>query len=180
MKVTFIIFFTCIAVVVRKDYNWDHSPVLHCASLLRIIPHVISAQALENDDDQSTSFITCYTETLTKPKKVETAVHGCNSWLSVWTASLVAIFSIFSWSDPISFPEPTCLMVSTKTRTPCQHSGQTTGHSREHARVWAHPVTSPLYPTKFPRSTSATRAISVLSSIILPVQTFFSRVLLLR
>ena len=61
MKVTFIIFFTCIAVVVvRKDYNWDHSPVLHCASLLRIIPRVISARALENDDDQSTSFITCY------------------------------------------------------------------------------------------------------------------------
>ena len=61
-----------------------------------------------------------------------------------------------------------------------EHSGQTTGHSREHARVWAHPVTFPLYPTKFPWSTSATRAISVLSSIILPVQTFFSRVLLLR
>ena len=34
--------------------------------------------------------------------------------------------------------------------------------------------------TKFPRSISATRAISVLSSIILPLQTFFSRVLLLR
>ena len=42
---------------------------------------------------------------------------------------------------------------------------------------------SPCFPfptTKFPRSTSATRAISVLSSIILPRQTFFSRVLLLR
>ena len=34
--------------------------------------------------------------------------------------------------------------------------------------------------TKFPRSTSATRAISVLSPIILPLQTFFSRVLQLR
>ena len=34
--------------------------------------------------------------------------------------------------------------------------------------------------TKFPRSTSATRAISVLSLIILPLQTFVSRVLLLR
>ena len=33
---------------------------------------------------------------------------------------------------------------------------------------------------KIPRSTSATRAILVLSSIILPLQTFFSRVLLLR
>ena len=38
----------------------------------------------------------------------------------------------------------------------------------------------PLHPTKFPRSASATRAISVLSSIIIPLQTFFSRVLLLR
>ena len=60
------------------------------------------------------------------------------------------------------------------------HSGQMTGHSREHARVYALPVTIPLRPTKFPRSTSAARAISVLSSIILPLQTFFSQVLLLR
>ena len=44
--------------------------------------------------------------------------------------------------------------------------------------IYALPVTFPLHPTKFPRSTSATRAISVLSSIILPLQTFFSRVLL--
>ena len=29
-------------------------------------------------------FITCYT-VLTRPNKVGTAVHGCNSWLSVWT-----------------------------------------------------------------------------------------------
>ena len=41
-------------------------------------------------------------------------------------------------------------------------------------------VTFPFHRTKFPRSTSSTRAISVLSSIILPLQTFFSRVLLLR
>ena len=34
--------------------------------------------------------------------------------------------------------------------------------------------------TQFPRSTSATRAISLLSPIILPLQTFFSRVLLRR
>ena len=31
-------------------------------------------------------FTTCYTVP-TRPKKVETAVHGCNSWLSVWTRS---------------------------------------------------------------------------------------------
>ena len=31
-------------------------------------------------------FITCYTMP-TRPNKVETAVHGCNSWLSVWTLS---------------------------------------------------------------------------------------------
>ena len=46
--------------------------------------------------------------------------------------------------------------------------------------IYTLPVTFPLPPTKFPWSTSATRAISVLSSIILPLQTFFSRVLLLR
>ena len=60
------------------------------------------------------------------------------------------------------------------------HSGQTTGHSRAHARD---STTSGQFPSsshKIPRSTSATRAISVLSSIILPLQTFFSRVLLLR
>ena len=42
--------------------------------------------------------------------------------------------------------------------------------------TYALPVTSPLHLTKFPRSTSATRAITVLSSIILPLQKFFSRV----
>ena len=60
------------------------------------------------------------------------------------------------------------------------HSGQTTGHSREHARDLS---TSGNFLSSFhkiPRSNSATRAISVLSSIILPLQTFFSRVLLLR
>ena len=51
---------------------------------------------------------------------------------------------------------------------------------REHARDYALPVTFPLHLTKFPWSTSATRAISVLSSIILPLQTFFSRLLLHR
>ena len=48
--------------------------------------------------------------------------------------------------------------------------------------IYALPVTSghfPFHHTKFPQSTSFTRAISVLSPIILPLQTFFSRVLLL-
>ena len=60
------------------------------------------------------------------------------------------------------------------------HSGQTTGHSREHARDLSTSGQFPSSSHKIPRSTSATRAISVLSSIILPLQTFFSRVLLLR
>ena len=60
------------------------------------------------------------------------------------------------------------------------HSGQTTGHSREHARDLSTSGHFPSSSHKIPRSTSATRAISVLSSIILPLQTFFSRVLLLR
>ena len=49
---------------------------------------------------------------------------------------------------------------------------------------WWLPVSFPFHHTKFPRSTSQstsrTRAISVLRPIILPLQTFFSRVLLLR
>ena len=60
------------------------------------------------------------------------------------------------------------------------HSGQTTGHSRDHARELSTSGQFPSSSHKIPRSTSATRAISVLSSIILPLQTFFSRVLLLR
>ena len=60
------------------------------------------------------------------------------------------------------------------------HSGQTTWHSREHARDLSTSGQFPSSSHKIPRSTSATRAISVLSSIILPLQTFFSRVLLLR
>ena len=46
--------------------------------------------------------------------------------------------------------------------------------------IKALPVTFPFHHTNFPRSTSASRAISILSPIILPLQTFFSRVLLLR
>ena len=42
------------------------------------------------------------------------------------------------------------------------------------------PVTFPFHHTKFPPSTSFTQAIPVLRPIILPLQTFFSRVLLLR
>ena len=41
---------------------------------------------------QSTSWIlhiACYTA-LTRPSKIETAVHGCNSWLSVWLYHVVA------------------------------------------------------------------------------------------
>ena len=60
------------------------------------------------------------------------------------------------------------------------HSGQTTGHSREHTCDLSTSGQFPSPSHKIPRSTSATRAISVLSSIILPLQTFFSRVLLLR
>ena len=60
------------------------------------------------------------------------------------------------------------------------HSGQTTGHSREHARDLSTSGQFPSSSHKIPRSTCATRAISVLSLIILPLQTFFSRVLLLR
>ena len=60
------------------------------------------------------------------------------------------------------------------------HSGQTTGHSREHARDLSTSGQFPSSSHKIPRSTSATQAISVLSSLILPPQTFFSRVLLLR
>ena len=60
------------------------------------------------------------------------------------------------------------------------HSGQTTGHSREHARDLSTSGQFPSSSHKIPRSTSATRAISGLSSVILPLQTFFSRVLLVR
>ena len=63
---------------------------------------------------------------------------------------------------------------------PPVHSGQTTGHSREHARDLSTSGQFPSSSHKIPRSTSATRAISVLSSIILPLQTLFSRVLLFR
>ena len=40
--------------------------------------------------------ITCYT-VLTRPNKVETAVHGCNSWLSVWTLSCRCPVKLFTW-----------------------------------------------------------------------------------
>ena len=62
---------------------------------------------------------------------------------------------------------------------PGLHSGQTTKHSREHARDLSTSGQFSSSSHKIPRSTSATRAISALDSIILPLQTFFSRVLLL-
>ena len=62
--------------------------------------------------------------------------------------------------------------------TPHVHSGQTTGHSREHARDLS---TSGQFPSSSHKnSTVNLRHSSHLGSIILPLQTFFSRVLLLR
>ena len=40
-------------------------------------------------------FIACYT-VLTRPNKVETAVHGCNCWLSVWTLSCRCPVKLFT------------------------------------------------------------------------------------
>ena len=54
-----------------------------------------------------------------------------------------------------------------------------TGHARD-LRTSSDFRSLSRFITKFPRSKSFTRAISVLSPIILPLQTFFSRVLLLR
>ena len=101
----------------------------------------------------------------------------------IWYCIVTAVISrmrpptIFSQSRSQS---PRALLVSTKTQSSGIHSGQTTGHSREHARDLSTSGQFPSSSHKIPRSTSATRAISVLSSIILPLQTFFSRVLLLR
>ena len=36
---------------------------------------------------RSTDYFITYYTVLTRPNKVKTAVHGCNSWLSVWTLS---------------------------------------------------------------------------------------------
>ena len=60
------------------------------------------------------------------------------------------------------------------------HSGQTTGHSREHARDLSTSGHFPSTSHKISTVNLRPRAISVLSSIIFPLQTFFSRVLLLR
>ena len=50
---------------------------------------------------QSTSwyFIACYT-VLMRPKKVETAVPGCNCWLSVWTLSRRCPVKLFTQYQP--------------------------------------------------------------------------------
>ena len=60
------------------------------------------------------------------------------------------------------------------------YSGQTTGHSREHARDLSTSGHFPSTSHKISTVNLRPRAISVLSSIILPLQMFFSRVLLLR
>ena len=98
----------------------------------------------------------------------------------VYGAPLIFFFHVrplvFRISSPFSSPEAALLLVTTKNRD----LFHTTGHSREHARDLSTSSQFPSSSHKIPRSTSATRAISALSSIILPLQTFFSRVLVLR
>ena len=48
---------------------------------------------------QAEHFIACYT-VLTRPNKVETAVHGCNCWLSVWTLSCRCPVKLFTQYQP--------------------------------------------------------------------------------
>ena len=105
-----------------------------------------------------------------------------NFWLLSHERTNVCVCVPFVSSKILLFssPEPTILMACDMDRELWLHSGQTTGHSREHARELSTSGQFPSSSHKIPRSTSATRAISVLSSIILPLQTFFSRVLLLR
>ena len=55
------------------SFNWDHHH-LHLAGIWMV-------------SRPADHFITCRYTVLTRPSKVETAVHGYNSWLSVWTLS---------------------------------------------------------------------------------------------
>ena len=48
---------------------------------------------------QAEYFIARYT-VLTRPNKVETAVHGCNCWLSVWTLSCRCPVKLFTKYQP--------------------------------------------------------------------------------
>ena len=103
---------------------------------------------------------------------VQVLDRGCDSWC--WPKGAQPLgtrMSLVSFSSP----EPAILLACARDRGLWLHSGQTTvAHF-----LWL-PVTFPFHHTKFPRSTSFTRAISVQSPIIFPLQIFFSRVLLLR
>ena len=84
-----------------------------------------------------------------------------------------------SHTIPISFPEPTCLLVSTKTRSSGTHSGQTTGQARD-LRTSGDFRSLSRFITQISTVNLRHSSLSVLSPIILPLQKFFSRVLLLR
>ena len=111
-----------------------------------------------------------------------------NTWSSLVQSLNSPFFPSFIGAEPGRAKRESSLTCMRMLRTPKSgekpylevHSGQTTEHSREHARELSTSGQFPSSSHKIPRSTSATRAISVLSSIILRVQTFFSRVLLLR
>ena len=60
-----------------KDLDWVSSEVITICMMWMMV-WMVSRSA--------DYFMTCYT-VLTRSNKVETAVHGCNSWLSVWTLS---------------------------------------------------------------------------------------------
>ena len=66
-------------------------------------------------------FITCYT-VLTRPNKFETAVHGCNSWLLVWTLPNVAVMLFFYVVSALHHFVPVFLFLLQILREPAEYS----------------------------------------------------------
>ena len=91
-------------------------------------------------------------------------------------AKVISVGSIFASFSSTVYVPPRVSRTAAGNRAYVFTAVKTTGHARDLSTS----SNFPFHHTKFPRSTSATRAISVLSLIILPLQTFVSRVLLLR
>ena len=82
------------------SFNWGHQHL-----------HLVGIWMISRSADY---FIACNTE-LTRPNKVETAVHGCNSWLSVWTLSCRCPVKLSTWYQPfivVRYPGPRSFLSS--------------------------------------------------------------------
>ena len=101
--------------------------------------HILTKMVMTSDETQiqifdmdisrpADYFIACYTA-LMRPNKVETAVHGCNCWLSVWTLSRRCPVNLFTQYQPCIIVCYFLFLADQIFHRSCVH--------RQHFRLWS-------------------------------------------